>query len=544
MEDEANVKHPHPHLHIRFSIPLSSVNEALDPAGAAAKAAAKRKRERKKASKNPALDNSASFSKLTFHSSDPFNQGVGFGTSTLDGAGSATLVLQLPDERCTSNSHGVHHPQSSRPNGSSPFWIHIALENLSRVIHRCAGKYPLNQKRKRGGYLSEGGRAQEVTHPDAVDATTSMMAKQATKFHPYPEWRERMLQKCVASGRHGFLTSPAWGAKLNPNTGLYELPQWRQKWRQNEEEEVEVEVKETLDEDESEQESLTSDAEWEGWRRELELEAPIIPDSPTLKVAQEGNPWTSESTQPSFATESDGLPRGRRRKNTLVSGRDTVLEGIVKRTTEHSVPRYSMLPTQLPGASTSSAGVVVDAVFSSGAGPGPADRRPSSPSVSVTTSPRQSSPVPIRARSAVVSTTSAAPSPSSYDAVAIPLPSLPGAVENVLLPGRGGGLSSSRPGDTVTTISAVRSADHEVSPKKGMGRVWNNKGKRRHKTEDNPTREEASIESLPLTIEKPSHAWTRSYDEGLDKLRQMSSPGLRPSSSKGLLFKGFNLRDQ
>ena len=441
------------------------------------------------------------------------------------------------------HSHGIHHPQSSRPNGSSPFGIHIALENLSRIIHRSAGKYPLNQKRKRGGYLSEGGRAQEVTHPDAVDATTSMIVKQATKFHPYPEWRERMLQKCFASGRNGFLTSPAWEAKLNPNTGLYELPQWLRKWRQNEEEETEA--KETLDEDESEQESLTSDAEWEGWRRELEMEAPIRPDSPTLMVAQECNPWTSESTQPSFATESDGLPRGRRRKNTLVSGRDMVLEDIVKRTTEHSVPRYSMLPAQLLGASTSSAGVVVGAVSSYGAGlSGLADRRPSSPPVSVTTSPRQSSPVPIRARSAIVSTPSAAPNPSSYEAVAIPLPSLPGALENVMLPGLGGGLSSSRPGDTVTTISALRTADHEVSPKKGLARVWNSKGKRRDKTEDHATREEASIESQPLTIEKPSHAWTRSYDEGLDKLRQMSSPGLRQSSSKGLLLKGFSLRDQ
>src|SRR5258706_6924363 len=225
--------------------------------------------------------------------------------------------------------HGVHHPQSSRPNGSSSFGIYIALENLSRIIHRSAGKYPLNQKRKRGGYLSEGGRAQEVTHPDAVDATTSMITTQASKFHPYPEWRERMLQKCVASGRHGFFTSPAWRAKLNPNTGVYELPQWLRKWRQNEEEEVEAkaeaEAEETLDKNESDQESLISDAEWEGRRRELELETPIRPDSPTLKFAEEGNPWTSESTQPSFVTESDGLRRGRRRKNTLESGRDSAL---------------------------------------------------------------------------------------------------------------------------------------------------------------------------------------------------------------------------
>lgn len=444
------------------------------------------------------------------------------------------------------HSHKVHHPQSSRTNGSSPFGIHIALENLSRIIHRSAGKYPLNQKRRRGGYLSEGGRAQEVIHPDAVDATTSIITKQETEFHPYPEWRERMLQKCVASGRHGFLTSPAWRAKLNPNTGVYELSQWLRKWRKDEEEGAEAE--ETLDEDESDQESLISDAEWEGWRRELESEAPIRPDSPALKFAQEGNPWTSESTQPSFVTESDGLRRGRGRKNTLVSGRDRVLEGIVKRTTEHSVPPYSMLQAQLSGASMSSvlspsAGVVVDSVSSSGIGPGSADRRPSSPSVSMTTSPQRSS-VPIRGRSATVSAPSAAPDPPSHNTVAIPLPSLPYTLENSRLPGLGGGLGSSRPSDTVTTISALRSADHEAAPKMGMGRAWSNKGKRRETTEYNPTREEASFESQSLVIETPSDAWTRSYDEGLDRLRQMSSPGIRQSSSRSLLLKGLTLRDR
>jgi hypothetical protein len=123
MDEEARVKRPHHDLHIRFSIPLSSVHEALDPAGAAAKAAARLKREFKKANKNSALRHSASFSKLTFHSSDPFNQGVGFGTSTLDGAGSATLVLRLPDERCTSIPTSVSHPQRTRTNRSSLFGI-------------------------------------------------------------------------------------------------------------------------------------------------------------------------------------------------------------------------------------------------------------------------------------------------------------------------------------------------------------------------------------------------------------------------------------
>ena len=104
VEEDAKERQPHYDLHIRFSIPLSSVHEALDPAGAAAKATARLKRELKRASKNPILRHSASISKLPFNSLDPFNQGVGFGTGTLDGAGSATLVLRLPDERCTSLS--------------------------------------------------------------------------------------------------------------------------------------------------------------------------------------------------------------------------------------------------------------------------------------------------------------------------------------------------------------------------------------------------------------------------------------------------------
>lgn len=98
VEEDAKDKQLYHDFHIRFSIPLSSVHDALNPAGAAARL----KRELKRASKSPGLRHSASVSKLPFNSLDPFNQGVGFGTGTLDGAGSATLVLRLPDERCTS----------------------------------------------------------------------------------------------------------------------------------------------------------------------------------------------------------------------------------------------------------------------------------------------------------------------------------------------------------------------------------------------------------------------------------------------------------
>jgi len=100
----------------------------------------------------------------------------------------------------------------------------------------------------------------------------------------------------------------------------------------------------------------------------------------------------------------------------------------------------------------------------------------------------------------------------------------------------------------VTTISVLRSADNEPAPKKGMARVWSNKGKRRDRIEDNPTREEASVEasveSAPLAVDHPDDAWTRSHDEGLDRLRHMSSSDLRRPASKRTLFKSFSLLDR
>ena len=96
MEEEAKASRPHLELHIRFSIPLSSVNEEFNPTGPAAKF----KREFKKMIKPSTFSTSAAFSRLPPNSSDPFNQGVG--TSTIEGSGSATLALRLPDELCTS----------------------------------------------------------------------------------------------------------------------------------------------------------------------------------------------------------------------------------------------------------------------------------------------------------------------------------------------------------------------------------------------------------------------------------------------------------
>jgi len=101
MEQETKAKQPYNTLHIRFS---SSADEARDPAGIAAKVIARLKRWLQKANKTSCLRNFASLSKPPLNSSDPFNQGRGFGTSIIEGFGSATLVLQLPDERCTSLS--------------------------------------------------------------------------------------------------------------------------------------------------------------------------------------------------------------------------------------------------------------------------------------------------------------------------------------------------------------------------------------------------------------------------------------------------------
>ena len=314
-----------------------------------------------------------------------------------------------------------------------------------------------------------------------------------------------MLQKSITCGQYGFPTSPAGKAKLNPNTGAYELPQGLQEWQENEEE--------------SEQGSMTSDAEWEGWRIELELKA-------------------SDGKEPTFVTESDGLLRSRRRMGTLISGREKQFEGTVKQTAKSPVNPYLLLRGQPPGKVKSplappSAAVVVDMMASSGAGPSPAALRLSPPSGSTLLSSRQySSSVPNRVRSATI--------PASSD--------LPGALGDPPLPGLGGGFSSSYRPHTVTTISALRSAESE-SPRMGtMARVWSNKGKRRdkteeEKTEDNPTSERTLVESPLLAVDYPNDAWTRSHNEGLDRLRHMSASGLHSPGSKGGLLRSLSPRD-
>jgi hypothetical protein len=92
-----------PTLHIRFSIPFSSVNASLNPAAAAALNAARLKRAAKA---NPgstylaeSLASLGAASTRRLDSTDPYNQGFGFGTGTLEGAGTASLVLRFPNER-------------------------------------------------------------------------------------------------------------------------------------------------------------------------------------------------------------------------------------------------------------------------------------------------------------------------------------------------------------------------------------------------------------------------------------------------------------
>ena len=374
--------------------------------------------------------------------------------------------------------------------------LHLALESLSRIIHRSVGRYPLNPKRK---------HAQEATHADITGATTGRATKQESRFHPYPEWRKRMLQKCIASGRYGVLASPA---KPRPDTGAHELPRELQQLWENEEVA-------------SQPESMMSDAEWEGWRRELES-------------AQSG------SREPSFVTESYGLLRHKRPEDIPVSGRGNVFEEIIKRTTEHlGQPSGVLRP-----------GVFVDTPAACGARPNTAARRPSPPSNSAPTSPRRSFSVANRGRSATLAT-STVPRPSShytYDAnpdLATLFPNPPDAPKDGRLPGLGGGLGSYRSHThTVTTISVRRGAGNEAAPKKSVEKVWSNEGKRRSETEDNPTSEEAIVERPSLTDEHRNDSWARSHNEGLDRLRHMSSPGLRQTSSKGSFLKNFSLRDR
>ncbi|KAG9054158.1 hypothetical protein FS842_005927 [Serendipita sp. 407] len=252
-----------PTLHIRFSIPLGSVYASLNPAAAAALHAARLKRIAKT---NPgssylaeSLASLGAASTRRLDSTDPYNQGIGFGTSTLEGAGTATLVLRLPNEKIR--------------------------EHLCRIIHRSAGRYPLATKHRRALAFEPVVDLIPVPDPDP----------ERTKAHgaPFPDWRARILKKAIAAGRSGFLSSPAWSAAFNEATGLYMRPPGLS-------DELDVKGKGKAgsgaflfdalseggyDDDDDDCASLASDTEWEGWRRELEMDLPPKALSSILSVS-------------------------------------------------------------------------------------------------------------------------------------------------------------------------------------------------------------------------------------------------------------------
>lgn len=238
-----------PTLHIRFSIPLASVHASLNPAAAAAIHAARLKRAAKA---NPgstylaeSLASLGAASTRRLDSTDPYNQGIGFGTSTLEGAGTASLVLRLPNER--------------------------TREHLCRIIHRSAGKYPLATKNRRKLAFEPVADLIHVPDPDP-DRTQEHGA-------PFPEWRARILKKSIAAGRAGFLSSSAWGAVFNQETGLYCRPERPQAANDKGKGPALPYGDDAADGYEGDEDddcaSLASDTEWEGWRRELEMDMPI-----------------------------------------------------------------------------------------------------------------------------------------------------------------------------------------------------------------------------------------------------------------------------
>ncbi|PVF93440.1 hypothetical protein CPB86DRAFT_109321 [Serendipita vermifera] len=238
-----------PTLHIRFSIPLASVYASLNPAAAAAIHAARLKRAAKA---NPgstylaeSLASLGTAATRRLDSTDPYNQGIGFGTSTLEGAGTASLVLRLPDER--------------------------TREHLCRIIHRSAGKYPLITKSRRK--LAFEPDQDLVAFPDPDPE------RRRAHGAPFPEWRARVLKKAIASGRSGFLSSSAWNAVFNEATGLYCRPLQTSGADEKGKGSSLTFVGSRRDGYEGDEEdddnvSLASDTEWEGWRRELELDPP------------------------------------------------------------------------------------------------------------------------------------------------------------------------------------------------------------------------------------------------------------------------------
>jgi hypothetical protein len=86
-----------------------------------------------------------------------------------------------------------------------------------------------------------------------------------------------VLKKSIVSGRSGFLSSPAWGAVFNKATGLYDKPE-RVSGAADKGKgpamPYDRDMEEGYEGDDDDCASLVSDTEWEGWRRELEMDMP------------------------------------------------------------------------------------------------------------------------------------------------------------------------------------------------------------------------------------------------------------------------------
>lgn len=145
----------------------------------------------------------------------------------------------------------------------------LAREHLCRIIHRSAGKYPLKAKQRR--------KLAFEPVADLIPVPDDDPERKRPHGAPFPEWRARVLKKAIAAGRAGFLSSPAWNAQMSEATGLYTRPPRMTPGGEKGKGSAiyfEGEEEDAFAADDEDDGSLASDTEWEGWRRELELDIP------------------------------------------------------------------------------------------------------------------------------------------------------------------------------------------------------------------------------------------------------------------------------
>jgi len=111
------------------------------------------------------------------------------------------------------------------------------------------------------------------------------------------------LKKSIAAGRAGFLSSSAWGAVFNEMTGLYSKPKQPSASASAKGKGPASPYDGDMErgyegDDDGDCASLASDAEWEGWRRELETDMPVkyLPTIPsTTDTALAATPKSTHS---------------------------------------------------------------------------------------------------------------------------------------------------------------------------------------------------------------------------------------------------------